>query len=234
MMVARAVPVVLLVEDDATLLADATAVLERDGFSVLTAVDGEGALSLAHGPIQPDIVVVDLLLSTFDCYVMCRVLRSAFGVPVILTTTFTSRFSGVADDVVARPLDLAHLVSRIRALLNRAQPSVEVIRAGDLMVLPRAAQAFLGDRELNVTADEVALLARLAATADRPVRKSDLRGALRGVASDSDPRIVDVHLVRLMVKLEGATSVRLRRSPSGDAYILSIAPVPIPAMAVPA
>lgn len=230
----RTAPIVLLLEDDASLLVDATAVLEREGFSVMPAMEGEAALALAHGPVQPDIVVVDLLLSTFDSYVMCRALRGAFGVPVIVTTPFAGRFGGEADDVVARPLDLAHLVSRIRALLSRTQPSVEVIRTGDLIVMPRAARAFLGDRELNVTADEVALLARLAATADRPVPKPELRGALRGVAADTDPRVVDVHLVRLMVKLEGAASIRLRRSPGDDAYILSLVPSAVPELAVPA
>ncbi len=227
-------PLVLLIEDDATLLEEATDFLERERLAVVAVRDGAGALALGNERRLPDVIVVDLLLSTFDSYVICRALRGAFGVPLIITTPFASRFSGEADDVLTRPLDLTVLATRIRAVLTRTQPSVEVIRAGDLMVMPRAARAFLGDRELDVNADEVALLARLAATADRPVRKDDLRGTLRGVAADTDPRVVDVHLVRLMVKLEGARTVRLRRTPMNDAYVLSIAAGPAVPLAVPA
>lgn len=216
------------------MLAEATAFLEREGFAVLASRDGAGALALGNERRLPDVIVVDLLLSTFDSYVMCRALRGAFGVPIIVTTPFASRFSGEADDVLARPVDLAELATRVRALLTRTQPSVDVIRAADLMVMPRAGRAFLGNRELDVNADEVALLARLAATADRPVRKDDLRGTLRGVTADTDPRVVDVHLVRLMVKLEGARTVRLHRTPMNDAYVLSIAAEPTVPLAVPA
>jgi len=234
MATSTAYPLVLFIEDDFALIGEATDFLEQEGLSVQVARDGASALALANERRLPDVIVVDLLLSTFDSYVMCRALRGAFGVPIIVTTPYTSRFSGEADVVLARPLDLTVLATRIQALLTRTQPSVEVIRAGDLMVMPRAGRAFLENRELDVNADEVALLARLAATADRPVQKDDLRGTLRGVAADTDPRVVDVHLVRLMVKLEGARTVRLRRTPMNDAYVLSIAVEPTLSVAVSA
>lgn len=226
-------PLVLLLEDDAIFQAEATAFLEAHGLSVHAAVDGARALALADQRRQPDIVVVDLLLSTVDSYRICRALRAAFGVPIIVVTPFASRFGGEADEVLARPVALPLLLARIQAVLNRARPSAEVVRAGDLMVMPQAGRAFLGSRELAVNADEVALLARLAATTERPVRKDDLRGELRGVSADTDPRIVDAHLVRLMVKLESAALVRLRRTPGNDAYVLTVSPQPVP-LAVPA
>ncbi len=107
--------------------------------------------------------------------------------------------------------------------LTGNSPGVEMIRVGDLIVMPRASRVFLAGGELAVSADEVALLARLAASAGKAVRREELRGALLGIAVDTDPRIVDVHLVRLMVKLDGAASVRLRRTPANDAYLLCVA-----------
>ncbi len=222
MTLSEAAPSVLFVEDDPATRADVTAFLETDGMRVRTVDDGAAALALAANAWRPDVIVVDLLLSTHDTYVVCRLLRGAFGAPIIVATPFPGRFSGEADHVMPRPLDPTHLAATVRALLTVTAPSVEVIRAGDLIVMPRAARAFLAGREFAVSADEVARLTHLAATAGRAVPKDDLRGALPGVAADADPRIVDVHLVRLMVKLEGAESVRLRRTPANDAYILSI------------
>jgi len=222
MTMSEAVPSVLFVADDPATQTEVAAFLQADGMHVRTVNDGTGALALVTDDWRPDLIVVDLLLSTHDTYVVCRLLRGAFGAPIVVSTPFRGRFSGEADHVMPRPLDVAHLAASIRVLLAAPMPSVEVIRAGDLIVMPRAERAFLAGRELSVNADEVALLTRLAATAGRAVRKDDLRGALRGVGADTDPRIVDVHLVRLMVKLEGAASVRLRRTPANDAYILSI------------
>lgn len=227
----EAAPAVLLVGDDPLTWEDGSAFLLREGFAVRSARDGAAALLLAGGPWRPDVVVVDLLIPTRDAYTIYWALRTAFGVPVIVTTPWVGRSgAGEPDEILPRPFDLPQLAARIRTVLGHDQTSDALLAAGDLMVMPRAGRAFLSGRELRLTADEVALLTRLVAAGDQPVQKGDLLQTLRGVTRDTDPRLVDVHLVRLMVKLADAAGVRLRRTPANDAYVLAVTARPALAM----
>ncbi len=212
---------VLLIADDQADRAEIATALVQAGAGVKAVPDGAAAVLLASSGWRPDIVIVDLLLSTRDSYVTFRALRLAFGAPIIVAAPSSMRF-GEVDDVVARPVDVADLLRRIEERRGASCPSIEVIRAGDLLLMPRAGKAFLAGEELSVTSDEISLLACLVENAGHEVRRDELRGVLRGVTADIDPRMVDVHLVRMMVKLESARSVHLRRTPSNDAYVLSV------------
>jgi two-component system OmpR family response regulator len=115
-----AAPLVLLVADDRVVRDEASDFLERHGLTVRAVRDGERALALAEGHIQPDVVVVDLLLSTVESYRMHRAAREAFGVPIILVTPFVSRIGGSTYDELERPLNPATLLARIATVLARA------------------------------------------------------------------------------------------------------------------
>lgn len=222
MTVVEELPAVLLVEDDRSLRQEATSFLTSDGFDAQAVADGQAALLLSGGPWQPDVIVVDLLLPVREAYVICRALKAAFAVPVIATTPVIGRFGGgEADDVLLRPFELTQLAEHIRAIVRRDLDG-ETLSAGDLVLMPRLGRAMLGGRELRLSEDETALLARLMAEPDRPVRKPDLMRVLRGVTRDTDPRIVDVHLVRMMVKIGEGAGVRMCRTPQNDAYVLVV------------
>ena len=212
---------ILLIADDHTVRAEIASALVQVRATVKAVPDGAAAVLLASSGWRPDVIVVDLLLSTRDSYVTFRALRQAFGVPIIVAAP-SSMGVGEVDDVFPRPVDVVDLVRRIEERSGAPSPSIDVIRAGDLLLMPLTGKALLAGEELSVTSDEISLLACLAANAGQEVRKDKLRGVLRGVTADTDPRMVDVHLVRMMVKLESARSVHLRRTPSNDAYVLSV------------
>ena len=222
----------LLIADDPAVRAEIVAALSQAGADVKAVADGASAVLLASNGWRPDIVVVDLLLSTRDSYVTYRALRLAFGAPIIVVAPSSRRFGGEVDDVVPRPFQVSDLLSVIEARCGATVPSIEVVRAGDLLLMPRAGKAYLAGDELLVSADELSLLTCLAVNAGQEVRKDELRSVLRGVTAEVDPRMVDVHLIRVMVKLESAPTVRLRRTPANDAYVLSVEPAT--SMAVPA
>ena len=90
---------------------------------------------------------------------------------------------------------------------------------GPLLVLPRQGRAYLDGPDLGLSPDEAALLYRLAQTPDRPVSRVALQAALPGLDRDADPRVVDVHLVRLMVKL-GGDAVRVCHARDHDGFAL--------------
>lgn len=213
---------VLLIADDQAVRAEIVVALSQSGAVVKATGDGADAVLLSSTGWRPDFVVVDLLLSTRDAYVTYRALRSAFGVPVIVSAPSSSRFGGHVEDVIARPIEVGELVERIAARTRIEVPSPDVVRAGELLLMPRAGKAFLDGEEIHVNADEIALLICLATNAGQEVRRDQLRLVLRGATADIDPRMVDVHLIRLMVKLGSARTLRLWRTPGNDAYVLQV------------
>src|SRR5215203_1850594 len=123
---------VLLIADDQADRAEIATALVHAGAGVKAVPDGAAAVLLASSGWRPDVVVVDLLLSTRDSYVTFRALRLAFGAPIIVAAPSSMRF-GEVDDVVPRPVDAADLVRRIEERRGASCPSIEVIRAGDLL-----------------------------------------------------------------------------------------------------
>lgn len=213
---------VLLIADDPAVRAEIATALGQAGAGVRAVADGAAAVLLASNSWRPDVIVVDLLLSTRDSYVTYRALRTAFGAPIIVAAPNSMRFGGEVDDVLSRPVQVADVLRQIKARCGTVSPSIEVVRAGDLLLMPRAGKAYLAGEELPVSADELSLLTFLAANAGREVRKDELRAVLRGVTAEVDPRMVDIHLIRMMVKLESARTVHLSRTPTNDAYVLSV------------
>ena len=207
---------VLLISDDLAVRAEVVAALVQAGAGVKAVADGAAAVLLASNFWRPDVIVVDLLLSTRDSHGTYRALRTAFGAPIIVAAPNSIRFSGEVDDVLSRPVQVADVLRWIETRCGTAVPSIEVVRAGDLLLMPRAG------KELPVSADELSLRTCLAANAGREVRTGELRAALRGVTAEVDPRMVDIHLIRVMVELTSPQTVRLTRTPTNDAYVLSV------------
>jgi two-component system, OmpR family, response regulator ResD len=207
---------ILLVDDDATVTEVVTRYLEREGFSVTAAADGDAALALAAAA-PPDLVVLDLMLPGIDGLEVCRRLRREAPVPVVMLTARgdeNDRIAGLelgADDYVTKPFSPRELTARVKAVLRRAQGSLPadpgapgadpVLRAGPLAVDTSARQVHLGDREVALTAREFELLAFLMRHPRRAFKREELFEQVWGWTY-GDTATVTVHVRRLREKIE--------------------------------
>jgi DNA-binding response OmpR family regulator len=201
---------ILVVDDEVRIVKLVRDYLERAGFHVLTAYDGETALTITRLE-RPDLVVLDLMLPGVDGLDVCRRLRQESGVPIIMLTARVEeadRIVGLelgADDYVTKPFSPRELVARVRATLRRVHgqlgPSA-VIRAGDVELDTSALTVTIGGEPIDLTPTEFQLLATLARQPGRIFGREQLLEAVHGVAFDGYDRSVDSHIKNLRRKIE--------------------------------
>src|SRR5436190_19433583 len=155
---------VLVVEDDVDIAGVLRRSLDKDGYDVRVAGDGEAALEQA-AVFEPDAVVLDLGLPKLDGVEVCRRLRADGDVPILVLTArhaLESRVEGLdsgADDYLVKPFERDELLARLRALLRRRPPRGSAfLVAGDLSLNPDTREVRRGERELDLTAREFELL----------------------------------------------------------------------------
>jgi DNA-binding response OmpR family regulator len=200
---------VLVVDDDLTVADVVRRYLERDGYKVLLAADGETALRLA-GEHEPDLVVLDLMLPGIDGLEVCRRLRTKSDVLVIMLTALgeeRDRVLGLqlgADDYVTKPFSPRELALRVASVLRRAKTSTvdgAVLRDGDLEIDISARRAQLQGVELALTIREMDLLAFLMRHSGQAFSRTELLERVWGWTF-GDQSTVTVHVRRLREKIE--------------------------------
>lgn len=206
---------ILVVEDDPTLLRTLAYNLNREGFRVLTAADGEAGLSLIRSKEeQLDLVLLDVMLPGMNGFHVLRQARQTSTVPVIMLTARgeeQDRVDGLelgADDYVIKPFALRELLARVRANLRRraipAQRPPAVLHRGPLRIEPERRRVRLGDTELRLRPKEFGLLVALAMEPGRVFGRQQLLDAVWGEEIVIDERTVDVHVSWLRTKLSEA------------------------------
>jgi two-component system, OmpR family, alkaline phosphatase synthesis response regulator PhoP len=202
---------VLIVDDEPAIVRVVRDYLERAGFSVVSAADGDAALR-AFRQHHPDLVILDLTLPTIDGLDVARSLRRDGDVPIIMLTARTDetdRVAGLelgADDYVTKPFSAREMVARVRAVLRRAQSAQihdEVVRVGDAIVLDVARmETTVEGRPVTLTATEFQLLLHMARQPGRVFTRAQLLDAVHGVAVESYERAIDAHVKNLRRKIE--------------------------------
>ena len=201
---------VLVVDDEPTLVATLKYNLEREGYHVITAGDGESGLSAARDK-RPDLIVLDLLLPVMDGLEVCRVLRREMTTPILMLTAKTEEIDKVvglelgADDYVTKPFGMRELLARVRALLRRAESvppaEVDVLLAGDLQVDLRRMEASKDGRTLALKPKELDLLAFFLRNRGRAFTRDQILNQVWGYERTPTTRTVDTHVVQLRTKL---------------------------------
>jgi DNA-binding response OmpR family regulator len=205
---------ILLVDDEDSVQKLLTYPLERDGFRVVQARDGEQALRI-FGDEHIDLVVLDLMLPRVDGLEVCKRLRADSDVPIIMLTARGEELDKVlglelgADDYITKPFSIREFRSRVRALLrratlprNRAEREAEVIESGELRIDPARRTVELAGEQVQLTYVEFELLRTLAAQPARVFSREMLLRALWGDSAYREPRTIDVHIRHLREKLE--------------------------------
>lgn len=208
---------VLVVEDEDSFIDALTLGLTREGFTVSVARDGAEALDM-FDDVQPDLVLLDVMLPKVSGLDVCRELRSRSSVPIIMVTAKGAEIDTVvglevgADDYVTKPYRLRELVARMRAVLRRRsteEPPVgppllldEVVEVGDVRVDHERHEVFIRGAETRLPLKEFELLALLLENAGRVLTRETLIDRVWGADYVGDTKTLDVHIKRLRSKVE--------------------------------
>lgn len=210
---------VLIVEDDQTMLGVLKYNLLKEGYDVITAVDGVQAVEVARSE-KPELIVLDIMLPKLDGLEVCRILRKEMTVPILMLTAKTEEIDKVvgleigADDYVIKPFSMRELLARIRAMLRRAgmmkheassigkEAAPPTIKIGDLEIDLARYQVSLGGSILELTLKEFDLLAFLVMNQGRVFSRDHLLEKVWGYDYAGGTRTVDVHIRWLRRKIE--------------------------------
>ncbi|MDK2931581.1 MAG: two-component system, OmpR family, response regulator [Bacillota bacterium] len=207
---------ILVVDDEAPILELVRFNLEKEGFAVITASDGEDGLRRARSE-APDLVILDLMLPGIDGIEVCQQLRRETNVPVLMLTAKTEEFDRVlglsvgADDYVTKPFSPRELVARVKAQLRRRDMDLEEtrardasgrIRVGDLVIDTARFEVEVRGVRTELTPKEFDLLRVLVANRGKVLTRDFLLEKVWGYEYGGDTRTVDVHVRRLRQKIE--------------------------------
>ena len=201
---------VLLVEDDASIAVPLAKGLTREGLEVERLVRGTAVLErISDGP-APDIVLLDLGLPDVDGFEVCRRLRAASDVPIIVVTARAEEVDRViglelgADDYIVKPFGFRELLARIRAVTRRRAPRTvdsTPLRVGSLSIDPRTREVRVGDREITLTPKEFDLLALLAEDPGAVWSRGRILESVWDPHWYGPTKTLDVHVASLRKKL---------------------------------
>ncbi len=203
---------ILLVDDEEAVQKLLTFPLEREGFRVMQARDGEEALR-RFGAERVDLVVLDLMLPKLDGLEVCRRLRAQSSVPIIMLTARDDELDKVvglelgADDYITKPFSIREFRSRVRALLRRAAiggqgDGRDVLQVDGLRIDLARRTVVVRGQPVELTYVEFEILRTLATRPGRVLSRQALLEALWGDYAYREPRTIDVHVRHLREKLE--------------------------------
>jgi DNA-binding response OmpR family regulator len=216
---------ILLVDDEQPVQKLLSYPLEKEGYEVVPALDGQEALAnFEEG--QFDLVVLDIMLPKVDGLEVCRRLRAKSSVPIIMLTAKAEEFDKViglelgADDYITKPFSIREFRSRVRAALRRAEMAPdtdatdEPLVRGDLRIDFAKRSTELDEAPVDLTFVEFEILAVLARHPGRVYTRDMLLDRIWGDSAFRDQRTIDVHIRHLREKLE--------RDPKNPEYLLTV------------
>lgn len=208
-------PLILLVEDDASIQQLVRLYLEQAGYRLLVAATGDAGLAFFR-ETTPALVILDLMLPGMDGYSVCVRIREESATPVLMLTARREEedrirgFDLGADDYLTKPFSPRELVRRVQAILRRVTPTggdahgaeAETLRFGGLIIAPGARRVDVRGERVELRAKEFDLLLALARVPDQVLSREDLLRQVWGFEFLGDSRTVDVHMGLLRKKLE--------------------------------
>lgn len=219
---------ILVIDDDRRITALLRRALVFEGYEVQVAGGGEEGLRLAASWL-PDLVLLDVLMPGMDGWEVCRRLRAAGGVPVLMLTArdeVSDRVKGLdlgADDYLVKPFALEELLARVRALLRRKKPGEAVLQPlvyDDLVLDHATREVRRGDRLIQLTAREFDLLALLLENPRQVLTRDLIMERVWGYDFSGESNVLEVYIGMLRQKLEEAGERRLIHTRRGVGYVL--------------
>ena len=204
----------LVIEDDKNIAELLRLYLEKDGFEVTIASDGGTGLRAA-GEVEPDVILLDIMLPVMDGWQVCKEIRRSSQVPIIMLTAKGETYDKVtglemgADDYVTKPFEVKELIARIHAVMRRADgaaaPVEKKLVYDKLVINLDSYELIVNGKKIDTPPKEMELLYHLAASPNRVFTRNQLLDEVWGFDYFGDSRTVDVHIKRLREKLEGVS-----------------------------
>jgi len=199
----------LIIDDEPTILETVEAKMRREGYSTFTAESAEDGMRLFKR-IKPDLVILDIMLPQRSGLDFCRAVRKEATTPIIMISAKSEesdRIKGLelgADDYLVKPFSLSELTARVKAVLRRStgEPLPEVIELEGLKIDPSRHEAFLGEKPLDLSPKEFALLYFLARHPGQVFTRETLLDRVWGHDAYVSARTVDVHVRWLRTHIE--------------------------------
>lgn len=221
---------ILLVEDEARLATAVRRVLNDEGYATDWSADGADGLSRASSG-EYDVVLLDVMLPSYDGYEIARRLRrDGATVPILMLTArdgIQDRVRGLdagADDYLVKPFALAELLARVRALSRRAKmgaaAETQILTVGDLELDIPAREARRGPRRIELTAREFALLETLMRHPGQVMSRSQLLDSVWSYDSTTESNVVDIYIHYLRNKIDRGFDRKLIRTARGMGYAI--------------
>ncbi len=206
---------ILIVDDEPAILQLARIYLEREGFHVQEASDGESALQVTN-QTHPALIVLDVMLPKLDGYEVCRRLRASDNdVPILMLTARDEDIDKIiglelgADDYLTKPFNPREMVARVRAILRRGDKKTPMeskpVYLGNLEIDPISREVRVGSQTIDLRTQEFELLFTLAKQPGRVFTREQLLQLAWGFDFFGQTRTVDVHIAHLRKKLEGCS-----------------------------
>lgn len=201
---------ILVVDDEPQIVKVMKSYLEKAGYHVVTAADGNTAVQVFHSE-KPDFVILDLNLPGMDGLDVCRTIRREADIPILMLTARveeTDKLIGLelgADDYVIKPFSPREVVARVRTIFRRASGSPsrpEIFQFGDLVIDTEKHSVILSSRSIDLTPTEFDLLVVMARQPRRVFTRLQLMEQAQGDAFEGYERTIDAHIKNLRLKLE--------------------------------
>ena len=217
---------ILVIDDEPKIVDFIRRGLIYEGYIVDVAYDGQEGLAHARDN-PPDLVILDVMLPGLDGLEVCRRLRAASDVPILMLTAkdaVPDRVAGLdagADDYLVKPFAFDELLARVRARLRRTRQSKEeILRFADLRINTATRQVWRGDREIELTAKEFDLLELFARHPRQVLTRDLIYERLWGYDFGGESNIIEVYVRYLRAKLEAGGEPRLIQTIRGAGYAL--------------
>ena len=207
---------ILVADDDLNICELLRLYLEKEGFEVVMAHDGEEAVAKFESE-KPSLILLDIMMPKLDGWQVCRQIRQKSDCPIIMLTAKGEIFDKVlglelgADDYVVKPFDTKEIVARIKAVLRRSGPAgnaageVKEVSYDKLTVNMTRYELKVDGKVVDAPPKELELLFHLASNPNRVFTRDQLLDEVWGFEYYGDSRTVDVHIKRLREKLEGVS-----------------------------
>ena len=202
---------ILVVEDDHNISDLIRMYLEKEGFEVHAAFDGGTAVEMFRS-LQPDMVLLDIMLPVLDGWGVCARIRESSRTPIIMITAKSEVFDRIqglemgADDYIVKPFEMKELIARINAVLRRTEipdDTKKRLSFDKLVIDLDSYELTVNGEKVDTPPKELELLYHLASTPNRVYTRNQLLDEVWGFDYFGDSRTVDVHIKRLREKLEG-------------------------------
>ena len=206
---------ILVADDDSNICELLRLYLEKEGFTAVTAFDGEQALAMFDAE-KPDLVLLDVMMPRLDGWQVCREIRKKSQCPIIMITAKGEVFDRVlglelgADDYIVKPFETKEVIARIRAVLRRCgvsgQKKSRVVEYEGLSINMENYELRVNGKPIDTPPKEMELIFHLASNPNRVFTRDQLLDEVWGFEYYGDSRTVDVHVKRLREKLDGVSA----------------------------